>query len=595
MLETTIRDGGYEISHQFTADDVALVVSTLEAAGVSYIEVGHGMGVGSQRFPLATRPKERPVDGDLEHMRTARATARRAKVGVLFVAGERFCPIDYLDEVAAAGMDFVRLAFMPSDLVPANMRYVERAHELGMVVSINLMQSYVLSPRDLAKGAKLTRDAGADWFYVVDSAGGMQPAATREYVRAVLDATGMQVGLHAHNNLGMAVANSLAAIEAGATMVDGTLNGLGRATGNAPTEQLVLALQALGHEPEIDVEPIARLSAMYRVLFEAKGNDPMNYVSGASMLHSRNVPAVIAQAKERGLSVADFLVRVGREAQKAGCLDQFVFPPEVFEAAASGCKRAATREASRALVDSVAHGLAAPASLEHVCEDLVLRAARYHLPAVLHLVPADQFPFAAPLPWQSGALVGASVAWSGPVELAPDRRPDYVIADPALRDAALPACKQRALTCAWSDLEQASIAASVAAASQTGRKVVVARSGDPGPLGADDVVVVADRGPRARELADAVRRAGARAIAPAFATVIASRLQELIELSAQLGSAPDASAPWVDPLQAPGRDQAVVDLELAAIVEPGTGSRDELIANVAAARARTLAAGTGKP
>src|ERR1041385_3013848 len=232
ILETTIRDGGYELAHQFTEEDVALVVSTLDAAGVGLIEIGYGMGVGSHTFASTTRPRERAAISDQAHMMTARSAARSAKLGVLFACGDVFCPIEYLDEVAAARMDFVRLAFMPSDLTPANMRYVERARELGLIVSINCMQSYIVPPAELGRLAAMTRSAGADWWYVVDSAGGMQPSEVRDYIRAVRDATDMEIGLHAHNNLGLAVANTLAAMEAGATLLDCTLNGLGRATGN---------------------------------------------------------------------------------------------------------------------------------------------------------------------------------------------------------------------------------------------------------------------------------------------------------------------------------------------------------------------------
>src|ERR1700759_188690 len=96
VLETTIRDGGYELSHQFTEEDVALVVSTLEAAGVSLIEIGYGMGVGSHTFANATRPKERAAVSDQAHMTTARAAAPRAKLGVLYACGDVFCPVDYL-------------------------------------------------------------------------------------------------------------------------------------------------------------------------------------------------------------------------------------------------------------------------------------------------------------------------------------------------------------------------------------------------------------------------------------------------------------------------------------------------------------------
>ncbi|HEU4730141.1 MAG TPA: hypothetical protein VFT22_19720 [Kofleriaceae bacterium] len=641
VLETTIRDGGYEISHQFTEEDVALVVSTLEAAGVSLIEIGYGMGVGSQQFANVTRPKERAAASDQAHMRTARAAARRAKVGVLFVAGDLFCPVEYLDEVAAAKMDFVRLAFMPSDVTPANMRYVERARELGLTVSINCMQSYIVSPAELGRLAAMTRKAGADWWYVVDSAGGMQPAEVREYVRAVRDATDMEVGLHAHNNLGMAVANSLAALEEGATLLDCTLNGLGRATGNAPTEQLILALQGKGHERGIDVEPIARLSAMYRVLFEDKGNNPMHFVSGASMLHSRNVPAVTAQAKERGLSLADYMVRVGREARQESCLDRFEFPAAVFERAAEGCKRPGSGDPSDALVETIAGRLAAhkEGGLGKLCEELVVRSARYHVPSVLHLVPAQVFPFEGALPWQSPSLVGATVAWSAAVDLAPDRRPGYLLVDSALSgEPNLPACRQRSFVAMWEDLWSDAVRAAVAAALATGaRQVWLPGSEDPrlgriagrlaaagfeparergaadraivvasgaelarwiGQLRAGDAVILIDRGAQARGSADAIRDAGAQALTPPVGAVIAARVHELITLSAQIApllAAPDRVAPWVGPLVAPGRGQAVVDVGLAAIIEDGSHAPGELVAQVAGARARTLVNGTGTP
>ena len=640
LLDTTIRDGGYEISHQFTEEDVALVVSTLELAGVSYIEIGYGMGVGAHKFSSATRPKDRPAAGDHAHMTTGRATARRAKVGVLFVAGDLFCPIDYLDEVAAAGMDFVRLAFMPSDLTPANLRYIERARALGLTVSINCMQTYLLPPREIARLAALSQRAGAEWWFVVDSAGGMQPAEVRDYVRAVRDVSDIEIGLHAHNNLGMAVANSLAAVEAGATLVDCTLNGLGRATGNAPTEQLLLALQAMGHEPEIDLEPIARLSAMYRVLFEDKGNHPTHVVSGASMLHSRNVPAVTAQARQRGLSLTDFMVRVGREARKASCLDQFVFPPEVFERAAEASKPSGSAEPTTGLVNAIAGRIVARerAGVELWCADLAVRAARYHVPSVLHIVPDDVFPFDGALPWQSGSLVGASVRWPGPGELGAYRQPDYLLVDTRLAgQAGLPACRQRTFPCAWQDLWHDAIRAAVAVASPAGsagvwlpadrdprlrqvadrlaaagfalapdrpagdRVIVVATSRvarELGGLCAGDVVIVIDRGDQARSAVDTIRSAGARALAPPIGAVVAARVQELVALTALIAPVLDALDPgarWVDPIFAPGTDQAVVDIGLATVVEAAGQPWADLAARIADARARTLMTGTGMP
>src|SRR6185369_12016470 len=102
---------------------------------------------------------------------------------------------------------------------------------------------------------------------------------------------------HTHNNTGFAMANTLAAIEAGAQLVDSTLQGIGRATGNPSTEQLLLALQRLGHERQIEREPILKLGDLARSLFAEKGNNPTHFVSGAGKIHSRNVPPLLKMAQ----------------------------------------------------------------------------------------------------------------------------------------------------------------------------------------------------------------------------------------------------------------------------------------------------------
>jgi hypothetical protein len=380
---------------------------------------------------------------------------------------------------------------------------------------------------------------------------------------------------------------------------------------------------------------------MYRVLFEDKGHDPMHFVSGASMLHSRNVPAVIAQARQRGLSLSDFMIRVGREAQKDNCLDRFEFPAKVFDRAAEHCKRPGSSEPSDALVRVITGrvGSHAAAGIDRLCEDLVARSARYHVPSVLHLVPRDVFPFEGALPWQSDAVVGVSVAWSGAVALMPDRQPSYLLVDGALSGwPDLPACRQRAFTCAWDDLWNDAIRAAVAAASAVDAARVWLPAGDDrrlrriadrlsaagfepahdrgasdraivvascdgadrwiGQLRAGDIVILVDRGRQARGMVDAIRQAGAQALAPPIGAVIAARAHELITLSAQVASllgAPDRATPWVDPLLAPGRDQAVVDVGLSTIIEEGPHPRAALAVQVAEARARTLVSGTGRP
>jgi hypothetical protein len=254
------------------------------------------------------------------------------------------------------------------------------------------------------------------------------------------------------------------------------------------------------------------------------------------------------------------------------------------------------------------------------------------------MVPGDVFPFAGALPWQSPSLVGATVAWSGAVELAPDRRPSYLLVDSALAGHGdLPACRQRSFTCAWDDLWSDAVRAAVAAATAAGarlwlpasddarlrriadrlaaagfepapergaadRAIAVASSAElarwVGQLRIGDAVILVDRGARARSSADAIRKAGGQALTPPVGAVIAARMHELITLSAQIApllDAPGGATPWVGPLLAPGRDQAVVDVGLSAIIEEGPYAPGELATQVADARARTLVNGTGSP
>src|SRR5262249_55860876 len=162
----------------------------------------------------------------------------------------------------------------------------------------------------------------------VDSAGALRPPEVQEYVRAVREESGLEVGLHAHNNSGLAVANSLAAVAAGATLVDGSLQGIGRATGNPPTEQLLLGLQRLGHEKGTALEAVMRLGERARQLFAEKGNPPIHYASGAARLHSRYVAKLLAVADERRRARHTFLLQLGAAAEQRGLLRAEQFPAD---------------------------------------------------------------------------------------------------------------------------------------------------------------------------------------------------------------------------------------------------------------------------
>src|SRR5689334_21543367 len=142
LLETTLRDGSYEIDFQFTAEASAFLVCALDRAGVGYIEIGHGNGIGTTRW----NPQPKSIGAaatDEEHLEAAQAAVERTKLGVLMVAGERFAPLEVLELLPKYGFHYVRLGLEPRDaMTPLSMKYIARARELGLLVSVNQMQTY---------------------------------------------------------------------------------------------------------------------------------------------------------------------------------------------------------------------------------------------------------------------------------------------------------------------------------------------------------------------------------------------------------------------------------------------------------------------
>ena len=434
IVETTLRDGGYEVDHQFTADDTAIIAASLEDAGFSYIEVCHGNGVGTHKWGPKFRQLPIAAASDEEHLSAARSVTKHAKYGVLLVAARDYSGIDSIDDIAPLGVSFVRLALTPK--VFADQAYwipmVERIKHHGMIASINLMQTIVMPLQQVADGAKVAAAHGNDWFYVVDSFGGMQPAEVRSYIRAVGETSGSATGFHAHNNSGLAVANSLAAVEAGATFVDSTLQGIGRATGNPATEVMVLALQQLGHELGIDSQLVLSLGDLARPLFAEKGNDPTYFVSGTAGIHSRALTSLRKAAADGKRDYRQLLLRVGIEAKRLDLTARDAFAESVVAAAVQAVPEREPRVAARPLVERLAHTTQRESGADVAAQAAALftRGIKARKPSVLHLVDAAHFPFTGVLAWESGDLMGVSVpVVRGQVPELSERLPEVVVYD----------------------------------------------------------------------------------------------------------------------------------------------------------------------
>jgi len=302
ILECTLRDGSYAIDYQFTAKDTMIIAAGLEDAGFKFIEIGHGLGLNASNAGEGVAAAT-----DEEYLKSASSVLKKAKFGMFFIPG--IGREEDLKMSAEYGMNFVRIGTNAPEADKAE-KYIKLAKKLGMIVSSNLMKSYALSPEELAEKANLVEKWGADIVYVVDSAGGMLPKDIKEYVEAIKVKTkDIEIGLHAHNNLSLAVANSLAAIEAGATIVDSCLQGIGRSAGNSQTEILVLVLEKLGYRTGIDPIKVMDLGKkLVNPLMHRTGVDPIDVTSGYAMFHSKFLKNVYKAVNKYDLDPRELII-----------------------------------------------------------------------------------------------------------------------------------------------------------------------------------------------------------------------------------------------------------------------------------------------
>lgn len=318
VVDTTMRDGSHALKHSYTVEQVTSIARALDESHVPLIELSHGDGLGGSSYTYGFSA----VD-EFELLQAAGKVIKNGKLTVLLLPG--IGTIEDLKRARDCGAQAVRVATHVTE-GDVSAQHMKAAKELNMMAVGFLMMAHMASPEMIAEEAKKMESYGADYINLADSAGYLMPEDVKLRIEAVKNAVQIPVGFHAHNNLGMAVANSLIAVQAGASYVDATLCGLGAGAGNTQIEVLAGVLKRNGYETGLD---FYRLMDTADQLVRPMMLRPQVVDSGSLMLgytgvYSSFLLHVYHAAEKYRLEPRDIMVELGKRKMVGGQEDMIV-------------------------------------------------------------------------------------------------------------------------------------------------------------------------------------------------------------------------------------------------------------------------------
>lgn len=313
ISDPTLRDGNHAVRHQLSRESFIAYCQAAEAAGVPILEVGHGNGLGASSMLVG----ECRLSDD-EILGISRQHLKKSRLGIHVIPG--FCTIKKdLVKAVELGVDVFRIAAhcTEADITDRHIGYVRQAGKEAFGV---LMMSHMASSAILLEEARKMESYGAEAVIIMDSAGAYFPDDVKERISILVNGLSIPVGFHGHNNLGMAVINSVTAVNEGATIIDGTIRGFGAGAGNTQLEVLVAVFDRLGFETGIDLYKILDAADIAEKEFNpvAPSISPLSIVSGLAGVFSGFAKPVARAAENYQVDPRDIFFGLGKRNAVAG-------------------------------------------------------------------------------------------------------------------------------------------------------------------------------------------------------------------------------------------------------------------------------------